>query len=87
MTRSPDDPMGNALMLQQTLTILLIALAALWLARLVYRALFAKNSGCGGSCNCGHKDTPTVPNTPPTEKPQTLFFSADDLVRRYKARH
>ena len=74
-------------MLQQTLTLLLIALAALWLARLVYRALFAKTSGCGGSCHCAHKKSPTTPNTTAPAKPQTIFFSADDLVRRYKARH
>ncbi len=74
-------------MTQEIITISIVAIAALWVGYTLYRSFAPKNkSGCGGNCGCGHKDSPALPPPAATDKPQTIFFSADDMVRRLKAR-
>ncbi len=74
-------------MLQTILTISIIAAAALWVGYKLFRSFAPKSkSGCGGSCGCGHETGEAKPAASTPEKPQTVFFSEDDLVRRLKAR-
>ena len=75
-------------MLQQAITILLVAACLIWLGLYVYRFFSPKKgAGCAGGCGCGHENPSTNAEPRPTaHEPRTTMVSSDDLRNRLKAR-
>ncbi len=70
-------------MLQQAITILLVAACLIWLGLYVYRFFSPKKgAGCAGGCGCGHETEPQ----PTAPEPRITMVSSDDLRNRLKAR-
>jgi hypothetical protein len=61
--------------IQLIATLILVAVAAGYLLRQIWRTLRGRKSGCGGGCSCAAK---------PADTNQKSLISAAELLRRFK---